>query len=83
MRQINEPEISFESLSIGEQRRLQKAVAIKVYELDAELLDQRNRFKELYRLIKNKFAVPSYKEINRKDLQTAIQYIEGWYPSEN
>lgn len=80
MRQAEELIPFEEKLEIGEQRRLQKAVAIKVYELDSELLNQRNRFKELYRLIKNKFAVSSYKEIRRQDLQEAIRYIESWHP---
>ena len=68
------------TLQIGEQRRLQKAVAIKVYELDADIIDQRNRFKEIYREIKKRFGVDSYKEIKRENLQEAIRYIEGWSP---
>lgn len=68
------------TLQVGEQRRLQKAVAIKVYELDANILDQRNRFKQIYREVKKQFGVDSYKEIKRKDLQDAIHYIENWQP---
>lgn len=68
------------TLDYGEQRRLQKAVAIKVYELEADPTDKRKLFSELYREIKDRFAVASYKDIKRKDLQSAIRYIDGWLP---
>lgn len=80
MRQTHEPLNIAESLTPGEQRRLQKAVAIKVYELDSDVWDQRKRFKEIYHDVKHRFAVSSYKEINPDDLQEAIRFIEGWYP---
>lgn len=69
------------TLQGGEQRRIQKAVATKVYELDVQTINRRNYFKELYREIKDHFKVDSYKEIKRGDLQMAIQYIEHWSPS--
>lgn len=68
------------TLDYGEQRRLQKAVAIKVYELETDPTDKRKLFSELYREIKDRFAVASYKDIKRKDLQSAIRYIDGWLP---
>ncbi|MDE0581517.1 Rha family transcriptional regulator [Planococcus sp. A6] len=68
------------TLDYGEQRRLQKAVAIKVYELETDPIDKRKLFSELYREIKDRFAVASYKDIKRKDLQIAIRYIDGWLP---
>lgn len=68
------------TLDYGEQRRLQKAVAIKVYELETDPTDKRKLFSELYREIKDRFAVASYKDIKRKDLQIAIRYIDGWLP---
>lgn len=68
------------TLDYGEQRRLQKAVAIKVYELETDPIDKRKLFSELYREIKDRFAVASYKDIKRKDLQSAIRYIDGWLP---
>lgn len=68
------------TLDYGEQRRLQKAVAIKVYELETDPVDKRKLFSELYREIKDRFAVASYKDIKRKDLQIAIRYIDGWLP---
>lgn len=71
------------TLQVGEQRRLQKAVAIKVYELDANILDQRNRFKQIYSEVKKQFGVDSYKEIKRGNLQEAIRYIESWHPGKD
>ncbi|MGE6370607.1 Rha family transcriptional regulator [Planococcus kocurii] len=68
------------TLDHGEQRRLQKAVAIKVYEIESDPSGQRRMFKELYREIKDRFAVASYKDVKRKDLQNAIRYVDAWLP---
>jgi len=64
----------------GEQRRLQKAVAKRVYEITGEKEYQRKLFREIYREIKDRFAVSSYKDVKRKELQQAIQYIEHFIP---
>lgn len=64
----------------GEQRRLQKAVAIKVYELESIAELRPKLFREIYREIKDRFGVASYKDVKRKDLQVAIRYVEAWIP---
>lgn len=64
----------------GEQRRLQKAVAIKVYELESIAELRPKLFREIYREIKDRFGVASYKDVKRKDLQPAIRYVEAWIP---
>lgn len=64
----------------GEQRRLQKAVAIKVYELESIAELRAKLFREIYREIKDRFGVASYKDVKRKDLQVAIRYVEAWIP---
>ena len=64
----------------GEQRRLQKAVAIKVYELESIAELRPKLFREIYREIKDRFGVASYKDVKRKDLQLAIRYVEAWIP---
>lgn len=64
----------------GEQRRLQKAVAIKVYELESIAEFRPKLFCEIYREIKDRFGVASYKDVKRKDLQLAIRYVEAWIP---
>ncbi|MBU8576965.1 MULTISPECIES: BRO family protein [Bacillus] len=68
------------TLDHGEQRRIQKAVATRIYSF-AEDKNERNRlFKELYREIKDRFGVSSYKDVKRKDMQAAVNYIVNWVP---
>ncbi|OLS39108.1 Rha family transcriptional regulator [Bacillus sp. MRMR6] len=68
------------TLDHGEQRRIQRAVNCRVYELETDKEFRKKLFSELHREIKDRFAVTSYKDIKRKDMQTAIRYIEGWVP---
>ncbi|MGG1480477.1 Rha family transcriptional regulator [Bacillus smithii] len=68
------------TLDHGEQRRLQKAVATKVYELSDDPQERSRLFREIYREIKDRFGVASYKDVKRKELQTALRYIENWVP---
>lgn len=68
------------TLSYGEQRRLQKAVARRVYELYDNKEDRPLAFSSIYREIKDRFAVASYKDVRRQDLQAAINYIGNWIP---
>jgi Rha family phage regulatory protein len=68
------------TLDHGEQRRIQKGINRKVYELEIDQEARKKLFSELHREIKDRFAVASYKDIKRKDLLSAIGYIEGWVP---
>lgn len=68
------------TLDHGEQRRLQKAVACRVYALEADREQQRKLFREIYRELKDRFAVASYKDILRRELQDAIRYVEAFIP---
>lgn len=68
------------TLDYGEQRRLQRGVATKVYEICSNPSDRPKLFRELYREIKDRFGVASYKDVKRKELQTALRYIENWVP---
>lgn len=68
------------TLSYGEQRRLQKAVARRVYKLYESKEDRPQAFSSLYREIKDRFGVASYKDVRRQDLQPAINYVENWIP---
>lgn len=67
-------------LEAGEKRRLQKAIAAKVYELESNPANHPELFKKLYREIKSRFEVSTYKEVKREDLQEAIRYVEEWQP---
>lgn len=68
------------TLDYGEQRRLQIAVSKKVYKLESDPLIRPKLFRELYREIKDRFAVASYKDVKRKELQDAIRYVDAWLP---
>lgn len=68
------------TLDHGEQRRLQKTVARRVYALEADKDKQRKLFREIYRELKDRFAVGSYKDILHKELQDAIRYVEAFIP---
>lgn len=68
------------TLDHGEQRRLQKAVSIKAYELCNDPAERPQYFREIYREIKDRFAVASYKDVKRHELQSAIRYVENWIP---
>ncbi|WP_410551765.1 ORF6C domain-containing protein, partial [Arthrobacter sp. SIMBA_036] len=37
-------------------------------------------FREIHREIKDRFGVASYKDIKRRELLSAIKYIENWIP---
>lgn len=68
------------TLDHGEQRRLQKAVSMRVYELELDRAKTSRLFSALYREIKDRFGVSSYKDVKRKELQSAIRYVESWIP---
>lgn len=68
------------TLDYGEQRGLQKAVARKVYELEVHEQLRPKLFREIYREIKDRFGVASYKDVKRKDLQAAVNYVNAWIP---
>lgn len=65
----------------GEQRKIQKAVGVRVYQRMDILENYENKklmFQSLYRELKNRFGVPSYRDIKRKDLQDVLLYISSW-----
>ncbi|WLR44510.1 ORF6C domain-containing protein (plasmid) [Bacillus carboniphilus] len=68
------------TLDYGEQRRVQKSVAKKVYSLTSDPIERKSLFAECYRDLKDRFGVGSYKDIRRKDKGKALQYINAWIP---
>ena len=77
---INEKVEEQITLTSGEQRAVQKEVAIKVYEIEDDTTIRPKLFRELHREIKDRFAVASYKDVRRQDLQTVLNYIRSWVP---
>ncbi|MBW7475915.1 Rha family transcriptional regulator [Paenibacillus oenotherae] len=68
------------TLTQGEQRRVQRAVSSRVYEFPADTEERSKLFRELYRDIKDRWGVPSYRDVLRKDLQSVIKYVDAWHP---
>ena len=66
----------------GEQRKIQRAVATRVYQrLDIvpELIeDKKYMFQAIYRDLKDRFGVASYRDIKRKDLRDCLKYVSVW-----
>ncbi|OIK20275.1 BRO family protein [Bacillus amyloliquefaciens] len=68
------------TLDSGEQRRFQKVVARRVYSITEGKTEAARLFREIHREIKDRFGVASYKDIKRRELLSAIKYIENWIP---
>ncbi|WP_053589675.1 Rha family transcriptional regulator [Bacillus sp. FJAT-22090] len=74
------------TLDHSEQRRLQSAISSRVlsrvlkYKLKP--VQRRALYTELHREIKDRFGVSSYKDVKRKELKAAIQYVKYWFPRE-
>ena len=66
----------------GEQRKIQRAVATRVYQrLDIvpELTEEKKyMFQAIYRDLKDRFGVASYRDIKRKDLRDCLEYVSAW-----
>lgn len=68
------------TLDHGEQRVLQKAVAKRVYEVESDPKLRRELFRQLHREIKDRWAVASYRDVRRHELQQVLRYIDAWMP---
>ena len=69
----------------GQQRQLQRAVGDRVMErvatvLPARMVREHKRyfFQALYHDLKNRFGVPSYRDIRPADYPSAMAYVETW-----
>lgn len=68
------------TLDHGEQRALQKAVTRRVYEVASDPQQRRELFRQLYREIKDRWAVASYRDVRRNELDQVLQYVAAWVP---
>lgn len=73
------------TLDHGQQRTLQGVVAKKAYERAAIIYPPERvkvsvnlLFQAIYRDLKNRFGVASYRDIRRVDLEGAIKLVEAW-----
>ena len=63
----------------AEQRKLQKAVSIRVFQrLDVINAERKLMFSAIYRDLKDRFGVASYRDVKRKDLKSALLYVQNW-----
>ena len=66
----------------GEQRKIQRAVATRVYQrLDIVpklIEDKKYMFQAIYRDLKDRFGVASYRDIKREDLRDCLEYVSAW-----
>ena len=68
------------TLDSGEQRKIQKAVASKIYSIEEDQKQRNLLFRQLHREIKDRWAVPSYKDIRKHEFDGVLNYIEAWRP---
>lgn len=68
------------TLNNGEARRLQKAIGKRVYEVSESDEQRSELFRELHREIKDRWGVPSYHDVKRKELPETLKYVEAWRP---
>lgn len=80
VKELNNKVESQITLTQGEQRRIQKAVGEKVYELADGKEARSPLYQELYRDIKDRWGVPSYRDLLRKDMLAVVKYIDAWIP---
>lgn len=69
------------TLNSGEQRRLQLAVSERVYKLEKNKALQSQLFRDIYRAIKSKYGVKSYRDVKQRNLQEAIKMVDTFIPS--
>ena len=69
------------TLNSGEQRRLQLAVSERVYKLENNKALQSQIFRDIYRAIKSKYGVKSYRDVKQRNLQEAIKMVDTFIPS--
>jgi len=68
------------TIDSGDQRKVQKAIARKVYTIEEDQEQRALLFRQLHREIKDRWAVPSYKDIRKHEIDGLMSYIEAWRP---
>ena len=73
-----ESQLQLVTLHSGEQKRLQRAISGRVYQLCDVKARRPAYFSELYRAIKKRYHVESYRDVPQYHLQDALQFIQKW-----
>lgn len=80
------------TLDSGKQRKLQKAIACKVYDRSSSIIFvtygdcignsdkdlKKKLFSSIHRELKNKFGIASYKDVKAAEFEMAMSFIESW-----
>ena len=73
-----ELQLQLVTLHTGEQKRLQKAISERVYELCDVKARRPAYFSELYRAIKKRYHVDSYRDVPQCQLQDTLLFVQNW-----
>ncbi|MDN4069982.1 Rha family transcriptional regulator [Paenibacillus vini] len=68
------------TLDSGQQRRLQQAINKKVCSIEQDKQERSELFRQIHREIKDRWQVPSYKDVLRQDMQSVLNYVDAWKP---
>ncbi|MFW5438822.1 ORF6C domain-containing protein [Paenibacillus apiarius] len=68
------------TLFSGEQNQLKKAILTRVCQFEQDKEARKPLFRLLYKELYERYEVPSYKDILRKDLKEALQFVGAWRP---
>lgn len=71
------------TLHSGEQTRVKKAVLTRVCQFEQDKEARKPLFRLLYKELYERYEVPSYKDILRKDLQEVLQFVSVWRPKQS
>ncbi|NMM52130.1 ORF6C domain-containing protein [Paenibacillus aquistagni] len=69
-------------LSDGAKKRIQRAIAERVYAIAREGQDKEPYFQQLHRAVREKWNVESYHQIDQASVLDVINYIGSWRPKE-
>ncbi|MEV2911084.1 ORF6N domain-containing protein [Paenibacillus larvae] len=68
------------TIDSGQQYRLRKAVRKKVYSIEPDKEARKPLFRELNGEIRDRWQVPSVRDVLKKDYSAVIRYVEAWVP---
>lgn len=80
---LDDMEFKIESqitLNSGQQRLLQQTINQKVCGMEPDKSERGELFRQLHKEVRNRWQVPSYKDVLKTDIQAVIDYVNHWVP---
>lgn len=68
------------TLNSGQQRLLQQTINQKVCSMEPDKSERGELFRQLHKEVRNRWQVPSYKDILKTDIQAVVDYVNHWVP---